>query len=234
MTIFFRERYVHPKALGHYANIDYSMFSGIIEVQGEVEKADKNSLAIKAKISKIKPGASISVNGVCLTTLWPLKKSLLNFDLSPETLRLTTLGGLVRGQIVNLEPALKIGDPLGGHLVSGHVDAVARVISKINLPGGFASLRIETPRALKNLIAKKGSVTIDGVSLTVADITKKYFEIALVPYTLSHTTLGGLKKGDQVNLEADMLARYVQACLQSSEMIPYQKTIKNDRRAILK
>jgi riboflavin synthase len=189
------------------------MFSGIIAAKGEVKRAEKTTLILQAKLPSVKPGDSVSVSGVCLTALGPIKKGKIAFDLSPETLRLTTFGRLRGGELVNLEPALKIGDALGGHLVSGHVDAVARVLERTNLPGGFARIRVEIPKEIKGLVAHKGSISVDGVSLTVSAIGHRYFEVALVPYTLTHTTLGGLRKGDQVNIEADMIARYVQSCL---------------------
>ncbi len=191
------------------------MFSGIITAQGKVKREGKTALILRATLPRVKPGDSISVSGVCLTALSPIKKGELAFDLSPETLKLTTFGRLRDGQFVNLEPALKMGDTLGGHLVSGHVDAVAQVLEKKNLHGGFARLRVEIPTALEGLIAYKGSIAIDGVSLTVSAMGPHYFETALIPYTLTNTTLGTLKKADWVNLEADMLARYVQACLRN-------------------
>ncbi len=193
----------------------HRMFSGIIEKEGRVKKASGSSLCISASLTGIKPGDSVAVNGTCLTALKSLKKNLLAFDLSTETLKLTTLGRLKPGQTVNLERALKLSDVIGGHLVSGHVDVTARVLEKINLPKGFANIRVEIPKALIGLIAKKGSVTVDGVSLTVATIGKRYFEAALIPYTLKHTNLGKLKEGDFVNLEADLLARYAAHYLSS-------------------
>ncbi len=195
------------------------MFSGIIEKEGLVKKASESSLWISVSFPKIKPGDSIAVNGTCLTVVPTSRKNLLMFDLSPETLRLTTLGSLSAGQRVNLERALKMGEVIGGHLVSGHVDSVARILEKRNLPKGFANLRIEIPKNLVGLIAKKGSVAVNGVSLTVATVGKRYFEAALIPYTLKRTNLGKLKTGDFVNLEADILARYVAAHLRARNKI---------------
>lgn len=191
------------------------MFSGIIEKEGLVKKAGKSSLWISASLPKVKAGDSVAVNGVCLTVIAPTKKNFLAFDLSPETLRLTTLGRLKTGQAVNLERALKLGDVIGGHLVSGHVDSMARVLEKKALPEGFCNLRIEIPKNLIGLIAYKGSIAVDGVSLTVSAVGKRYFEAALIPFTLKHTTLGTLKAGDCANLEADLLARYVAAYLKN-------------------
>ncbi len=191
------------------------MFSGIIEKEGFVKKAGGSSLWVSASFPKVNPGESIAVNGACLTVVPPIKKNFLAFDLSPETLRLTTLGLLKTGQTVNLERALKLGDVIGGHLVSGHVDSIARVLEKKDLPKGFCNLRIEVPKDLMGLITRKGSIAVDGVSLTVSASGKRYFEAALIPYTLKHTNLGKLKKGDWVNLEADLLARYVAAYLKN-------------------
>ena len=195
------------------------MFSGIIEKEGLVKKASESSLWISVSFPKIKPGDSIAVNGTCLTVVPTSRKNLLMFDLSPETLRLTTLGSLSAGQRVNLERALKMGEVIGGHLVSGHIDSVARILEKRDLPKGFANLRIEIPKNLVGLIAKKGSVAVNGVSLTVATVGKRYFEAALIPYTLKRTNLGKLKTGDFVNLEADILARYVAAHLRARNEI---------------
>lgn len=194
------------------------MFSGIIEKEGQVKKASGNSLWVFAALPGTKPGDSVAVNGTCLTALRPIKKNILLFDLSPETLKLTTLGRLKPGQTVNLERALKMSDIIGGHLVSGHVDATARVLEKRNLPKGFVNIRIEIPKNLIGLIAHKGSVAVDGVSLTVASVGKRYFEAAIIPYTLKHTNLGKLKEGDFVNLEADLLARYAAHYLSSIKL----------------
>ncbi len=189
------------------------MFTGIIQAVGRVTQLDGPVLELDAALRGLRAGDSVAVNGVCLTVVPPLKAGRLRFEISEETFRLTNLGALRPGERVNLEPALKAGDPLGGHLVSGHVDARARVLALDAQSGGFARLRVELPAALRPFAAKKGSICVDGISLTIASLSRSWFEVALVPHTLSQTNLGARKKADVVNLEADVLARYVVAAL---------------------
>lgn len=191
------------------------MFTGIIQAVGKVASLRGPALELEAPLRGLRAGDSVAVNGVCLTVVPPLKPSKLRFEVSAETFRLTNLGALRAGDGVNLEPALKAGDALGGHLVSGHVDARGKVLDLASQPGGFARLRVELPQALRGLVAKKGSVCVDGISLTVAALGRGWFEVALVPHTLSHTNLSRRRKGDAVNLEADLLARYVRSCLEA-------------------
>jgi riboflavin synthase alpha subunit len=188
------------------------MFTGIIQTVGTVASRGRAGLTIKAPL-RARPGDSVAVNGACLTVTRPPKGGALTFDVSDETWRLTNLGELSAGEAVNLEPALRAGDALGGHLVSGHVDARARLLQLESLPGGFARLRVELPAALKGLVALKGSVAIDGISLTVTRVASKWLETVLVPHTLAHTNLGRREAGHTVNLEADLIARYVRAAL---------------------
>lgn len=188
------------------------MFTGIIQAVGTVSARGRTSLAVRAPL-RAKPGDSVAVNGACLTVTRPPKGGTLSFDVSDETWRLTNLGGLSAGAPVNLEPALKAGDALGGHMVSGHVDARGAVLEHETLANGFTRLRIELPAALKGLVALKGSIAIDGVSLTVTRVSPRWFETVLVPHTLSHTNLSSRETGDVVNLEADLIARYVRAAL---------------------
>lgn len=162
--------------------------------------------------SKLDLGASIAVAGVCLTVveqggLDGVARSV--FDLSPETLSRTTLGALRAGDAVNLEPPLSAGDPLGGHWVQGHVDATTRV-ARVEEQGDNRVIAFEFPTELRDGIVLKGSVTIDGVSLTVAALDEDTFGVALIPHTLEITTLSELSPGDPVNVEGDILARYVQ------------------------
>ena len=187
------------------------MFTGIIQAVGTVAARSRSGLQVQAAL-RGRPGDSVAVNGACLTITKPTRGTL-SFDVGDETWRLTNLGSLAKGARVNLEPALRAGDPLGGHLVSGHVDARAKVLAHAPAEKGFTRLRIELPKALKGLVALKGSVAIDGVSLTVTKVTANWFEIMLVPHTLAHTTLARLTAGSTINLEADLLARYVQAAL---------------------
>lgn len=187
------------------------MFTGIVSHAGIVKKAGGSTLGIATKI-KARLGDSVAVNGACLTVC-RRKGGVLFFDLSDETLRLTNLALLKPGARVNLEPALRAGDALGGHLVSGHVDAPARVLEFQPLREGFARLRVELPAVLRGLAALKGSIAVDGVSLTVTAAGKGYFETVLVPHTLAQTTLGRAKPGTVFNLEVDMIARYVRSIL---------------------
>lgn len=165
-------------------------------------------------------GASLAVSGVCLTVTElsgdPPTRSTV--ELSPETLSRTTLGGLRRGDEVNLESALRMGDPLGGHWVQGHVDGTARVVDRRDLTD-HRVLAFSLPPELEPFLVEKGSVTVEGVSLTVSALAPGRFEVALIPHTLEVTTLGRLAPGDRVNLEVDVLAKYVQRALASRGLV---------------
>ncbi|HET7497532.1 MAG TPA: riboflavin synthase [Candidatus Eisenbacteria bacterium] len=194
------------------------MFSGIVARVGTVERVWKaaggTGLAIRSGFdpgSDPEPGASVAVNGVCLT-VERVRDGVFEATAVPETVARTTLGGLMAGSRVNLERALRVGDELGGHWVQGHVDAVATVASVEREKDGVR-VGIETPEALRHLVAMKGSVAVDGVSLTVAGRTDTRFEVALIPYTLEHTIAGDYAKGTRVNLEADLIARYLDRLL---------------------
>ncbi|MBI3551707.1 MAG: riboflavin synthase [Elusimicrobia bacterium] len=184
------------------------MFTGIIQRTGTVARKNESRLLVRARLSA-KPGDSVAVNGACLTVTAPRSRAALCFDVHEETWGRTNLGALKPGDLVNLEPALRAGEPLGGHLVSGHIDAPARIIKLSRLSGGFARLRVELPAALKNLVAVKGSIAVDGISLTVTRVVRGWFEAALVPHTLASTNLARRRPGESVNLEADLIARYV-------------------------
>ncbi|UPT75109.1 MAG: riboflavin synthase [Elusimicrobiota bacterium] len=186
------------------------MFTGIINHLGKVTKRTATTLEISAKIPKPKLGASIAVNGVCLTATGGLK-----FDVGPETWKRTSLGSLKPGAVVNVEPSLRLGDEIGGHFVSGHVDAAAKVLALEPWGEAFYRLRLELPAALRGLVAVKGSVAVDGISLTVTAVAKDHLEIMLVPHTLRNTNLGKRAAGDRVNLEADPLARYAMAAAEA-------------------
>ena len=183
------------------------MFTGIINVLGTVEKRKGARLSIRAKITEPALGASIAINGVCLTVI-ATKNDRHDFEVGPETWSRTNLGSLQLGTPVNVETSLRLGDEIGGHFVSGHVDATAEILKLEPWTKGFWRLRAELPKALRGLVASKGSIAVDGISLTVTAVSRKRFEIMLVPHTLSQTTLGGRKAGERVNLEADPLARY--------------------------
>lgn len=204
------------------------MFTGIIKDVGTVTANKRRALEVLTAL-KCGLGDSVAVNGACLTVSRVYRRvrdaqsrrrrgaaagnGRLSFDMSDETLRLTNLGDLKSGAPVNLEPSLRAGDPLGGHLVSGHVDARAKILAFKPLPAGFTRLRVEIPQALKGLVALKGSISVDGVSLTVTAVGRGFFETVLVPHTLKSTNLGRRGKGEAVNLEADLLARYVKTAL---------------------
>jgi riboflavin synthase len=158
-------------------------------------------------LSRLALGASVAVSGVCLTVV-ARRGRRFEADLGPETLACTTLGELHAGDRVHLERALRVGDELGGHLVTGHVDGVGRVAAR--KPRGDAlTLRIAAPTAVKPFLARKGSVTVDGVSLTVNDVAGEVFSVTLIPHTLAVTCLGERQRSDRVNIEADLIAKHV-------------------------
>lgn len=189
------------------------MFSGIIEEIGRVRQAQHRlgglSLEIEARavLADLQPGESIAVNGVCLTVT-SLSERAFRADVMPQTARLTTLGRLCAGQRVNLERALRLGDRIGGHLVTGHIDGKGKVVERFP-EGNAIVLRIEAPRELAAYLIPRGSVAVDGVSLTIARCQGSTFLVSLIPHTASVTTLGCLRPGQEVNLEADMIAKHV-------------------------
>lgn len=187
------------------------MFTGIARATGKIKSKKQARSSVVFEIEKksliLKIGDSVSVNGACLTVI---KKNNTSFwiDVMPETLKKTNLGQLNAGSSVNLEPALKLNDSLSGHFVTGHVDNVSKVIKKEKTRRGEI-LTIKFPKKLKPFIAKKGSIAINGVSLTVASVSSNLCTIALIPFTARNTNLGALKKGDYVNIEIDIIARYL-------------------------
>ena len=186
------------------------MFTGIIQCVGRIEKLNPLQVATgRLPLSDVRIGDSISVQGCCLTVVKKAKKKLW-FDVSRETLRVTA--GLDRPGEVNLEKSLGFGDKLGGHLVAGHVDGVGVVLSRA---GGL--LRVKVPKAIARYIARKGSICIDGVSLTVNRVKGSTFEVNLIPHTLKVTTLKRLALGAKVNLEVDLLARYMERLLTAAK-----------------
>ncbi|WP_164100379.1 riboflavin synthase [Candidatus Laterigemmans baculatus] len=195
------------------------MFTGLIETMGSVvervDVAPGARLTIEAGIvaSDAELGDSIAVNGCCLTVVHRAE-SRLTFEAGEETLSRTNLGRLQTGSPVNLERSLRAGDRLGGHYVTGHVDASGQLLRRIDDPP-WARLWFTVPAALTGQLASKGSVTVDGVSLTLVDVTDNSFSVALIPHTLSVTTLGQLREGDPVNIETDVLAKYVERQLQA-------------------
>lgn len=196
------------------------MFTGIIEGLGRLATLEKRGgdarLIIEVgslPFDGVRLGESIAVNGVCLTVV-AFDARHFEADASNETLSLTTLGALVPGAVVNLERAMRPTDRLGGHLVSGHVDGVGKVLG-ITPDARAQRWRFAAPQALLRYIAKKGSICVDGVSLTVNEVEDQGFEVALIPHTVAHTAFAHTTVGDAVNLEIDVLARYVERLLQT-------------------
>jgi riboflavin synthase len=191
------------------------MFTGITEEIGKINRAGPDGLAISAGrvLEGMALGDSIAVNGVCLT-ITGFDKGSFAAGLMPETLRRTNLGRLRAGDGVNLERALALGDRLGGHLVQGHIDDVGRVTSTVG-EGGETVLGIEAPAGVMRYIVTKGFIAVDGVSLTVALREAASFRVALVDYTRKNTTLGERRAGDLVNLEVDIIAKYVEQLSQA-------------------
>jgi len=196
------------------------MFTGIIEALGTVERVDSGAegarLVVRAGavIDDARIGDSIAVNGVCLT-ITALNDGTFTADVSLETLRKSTLGGVRGGDPVNLERPLRVDQRLGGHIVQGHVDGVG-TITDVRPEGDGIWMRLAPPAALLPLLVEKGSVAIDGVSLTVAALAGGGFAVALIPHTLAVTTLGRRRVGERVNIEVDILAKYVQRLLEGA------------------
>jgi len=193
------------------------MFTGIVTDVGEVVAVEPRAEGLRRlkvacgyPVESIAIGASISHSGVCLTVVETGKlgnRTAVSVDAAAETLRLTTAGNWKAGTRLNLERAMKVGDELGGHIVAGHVDGVAELVLRENLPD-MARLTLRTSKDLMRFVATKGSVALDGVSLTVNDVTDETFTVLIIPHTLSVTTLGSAKTGDTMNLEIDLMARY--------------------------
>lgn len=191
------------------------MFTGIVEEAGRVISAQPNRLTIAAStvLQGLEPGGSLAVNGACLTVVNFDNKSF-SVDLMPETLKQTNLGQLKIGDEVNLERPLTLGKPLGGHLVQGHVDATGKVAS-IDSEGEAVLVRFEAPAEVMRYVVKKGFIAVDGVSLTVVEGDATSFRVSLVGFTRSHTNLGRRRVGDMVNLEVDIIAKYVEQLSQT-------------------
>jgi riboflavin synthase len=199
------------------------MFTGIVEALGRVgavEVGARGGRRLQVAVPdeagwRLAPGESIAVSGVCLTVV-DVAPGRIAFDLAEETLRVTTLGGLGEGDPVNLERPLRLDGRLGGHLVLGHVDAVGQVTA-VWPEGDGARLDVAVPARLRPFLIPKGSVAIDGVSLTVAALEEDAFGVALIPHTLAVTTLGQRRRGDPVNLEMDVIGKYVRGFVEHWE-----------------
>ena len=197
------------------------MFTGIVEERGVVREIGPTRLSVGCRTvaSDAVPGASIAVNGACLTVI-ERSSDHLAFDLSEETVGRTSFARLREGDPVNLERALTLSTRLGGHLVQGHVDGVGEVVRFDAAEDGGAWLTVRAPAALARSLVDKGSIGVDGVSLTIAARDGDTFSVALIPHTLEATTLGAARVGDAVNLEVDVIAKYVQAWVAGEEPEP--------------
>ncbi len=211
------------------------MFTGIIEELGEISNLEKHAGGARIKISakvvteNTAEGDSIAVNGVCLTAL-NIKADGFSADVSGETLNRTTLGKLNVGAKVNLERAVTASTRLGGHIVQGHVDARGRFLEAAQT-GGFWTVRVLFPKEIGQYLVYKGSISVEGISLTIADLAEDSFEIAVIPKTWELTNLSALKGGDEVNLEADVIAKYVERIMlygreEKAEAITREKMTK--------
>ena len=189
------------------------MFTGIVEEVGIIAKISDTAMTVQASTitEDLKLGDSIAVNGTCLTVV-EFGPTEFSVDLSPETIRRTSLGQLSQGSMVNLERALMASDRMGGHIVQGHVDGTGRVIS-IKPDGASIVFRIRVPKRLNSYIVEKGFISVDGISLTVVNRGAASFTLAVIPYTLKNTNLIAVSVGDRVNLEADILAKYVESLM---------------------
>lgn len=192
------------------------MFTGIIEGLGKIEKFEKNTKTrsearMKISLGKLakglKVGDSVAINGVCLTAI-SIAKDAAQFEMVGETIKKTNLGILERGDKVNIERSLKIGDRLEGHFVLGHVDGSGKIL-QIDKQPSQVQIWIELPKELAKYVAKKGSITVDGISLTVVDKIKTKFSVSIIPHTMRVTNLGTKKTGDKVNIETDVLGKYI-------------------------
>jgi len=189
------------------------MFTGLIEDVGKIAAMRlRNGSAVltvqtKLPVGQMAMGASVAVNGACLTVVKKLKNDF-TVDVSPETLACTNLGALKAGSLVNLEQPMRLNERLGGHLVTGHVDDVG-VIAAIEKQGEFTIFTFQVARELGRLLVSKGSVAVDGISLTVNQCRRERFSVAIIPFTLQHTNLQGRRVGDKVNIETDLIGKYV-------------------------
>jgi riboflavin synthase len=188
------------------------MFTGLIEAIGEVDEVSPAASGFRLRIltalaQDLRAGESVAVSGVCLTVSVAGASAMLA-DVGPETARVTTLGGLEKGRKVNLERPLRADGRFGGHFVQGHVDGTG-VVERVREDGESHWIDVRIPRDLEPLVIPKGSIAVDGVSLTVAALNGAAFDVMIIPFTWAHTTLSSLRAGDRVNLECDMIGKYV-------------------------
>jgi riboflavin synthase len=193
------------------------MFTGLVEQVGTIVGREPIAGGVRLRIaaplvSELKPGDSVAVNGVCLTAT-ALADGAIEADVGPETARITTLGELGEGRRVNLERPMRADGRFGGHFVQGHVDGVSTIL-ELRRESDFLWLTVGCPRALANLVVPKGSIAVDGISLTVAALHADRFDVQIVPFTFEHTNLQSARVGDRVNLECDMIGKYVARALE--------------------
>ncbi len=200
------------------------MFTGIIAAIGKVESLQAQGGDIRLKVncqqldlSDVKLGDSVANNGVCLTVI-AMDNSTLSFDVSRESIERTSLGSLKTGSPVNLEKALAVGERLGGHIVSGHVDGLGSVVS-MQESARSVQFRFEVPEGLERYIAEKGSICIDGTSLTVNNVADNWFEVNIIPHTMQETIMSTYQVGTKVNLEVDLIARYLERLLPNKQAV---------------
>lgn len=200
------------------------MFTGIVEEMGAVTAMEKTlagtrmTILASTVLGDLKIGDSVSVNGTCLTVVTKDERNF-SVEVSPETLSVTTLGHLIPGAPVNLERAMKLNERLGGHLVAGHVDGIGTIRSR-HQEGNAIFFTVEAQTEILRYCIVKGSVTVDGISLTINDVTDKGFSVAIIPHTAKVSTLGLKQVGDTVNLESDLIGRYVERLLQERNQLP--------------
>jgi riboflavin synthase len=199
------------------------MFTGLIETVGEIVEREPTRGGVRLRIGsplacELAPGDSVAVNGVCLTVILA-EANQIHADVGPETLRVTTLGGLECGALVNLERPLRADSRFGGHFVQGHVDAVGH-IEALRADAEFHWLTVSFSPALAPYLVQKGSIAVDGISLTVAGLRRDRFDVQLVPFTMEHTNLRGARIRDRVNLECDMVGKYVVRAAELAGLAP--------------
>lgn len=198
------------------------MFTGIVEAIGNLVEVKPTAGGYRLRVQtplagEVAPGDSIAVNGVCLTVILT-DGSELHADVGPETSRVTNLGGLQRGQGVNLERPMRVDGRLGGHFVLGHVDGVG-IVDDVRAEADAHWLTVSFPASLAGFFIRKGSVAVEGVSLTIAGLDERQFDVQIIPFTWQHTTLNALRVGDKVNVECDMVGKYIVRAMELSETV---------------